>query len=41
MNFCENKIDLDKMQSFLEVLTMFKFATILVFPWFGMSCDVD
>ena len=30
MNFCERKFDLDKMQSFLEVLKAFKFAAILV-----------
>ena len=30
MNFWERKIDLDKMQSFLEVLKTFKFAAILV-----------
>ena len=49
MNFCEKKkIDLVKMQSFLEVLE--KFLKICLhfgppfppaFPWFGMSCDVD
>ena len=30
MNFCEEKFDLDKMQSFLEVLKTFKFVAILV-----------
>ena len=30
MNFCEKKIDLDKMQSLLEVSKTFKFAAILV-----------
>ena len=30
MNFCEKKFDLDKMQSFLEVLKTFKFVAILV-----------
>ena len=30
MNFCEKKIDLVKMQSFLEVLKTFKFAAVLV-----------
>jgi len=29
MSFCEKKIDLDKMQPFLEVLKTFKFAAIL------------
>ena len=30
MNFCEEKFDLDEMQSLLEVLKTFKFAAILV-----------
>ena len=30
MNFCEKKIDLDKMQSLLEVSQTFKFAANLV-----------
>ena len=30
MSVCERKFDLDKMQSFLEVLKAFKFAAILV-----------
>ena len=30
MNFCKEKFNLDKMQSFLEVLKSFKFAAILV-----------
>ena len=47
INFCEKKIDLDKMQSFLEVLKAFKFAAILVHHshqsslGYGMSCDID
>ena len=48
MNFCEKKFDSDKMHFFLLAFKMFKCAAILVhapfapvFPWFGMSCDVD
>ena len=42
MNFCEKKIDSDKMQSFLDVVKTFKFAAILIHhSQHGMSCDVD
>ena len=47
MNFCETKFDLDKMQCFLrsfqniQICRHFVPPFAPVFPWFGMSCDVD
>ena len=43
MKFCEKKIDLDKMQSYLEVQICRHFGPPFapVLPWFEMSFDVD
>ena len=46
MNFCKKKIDLDKMHFFIryenvQICCHFGPPFAPVFPWFGMSCDVD
>ena len=47
MNFCEKKIDLDKMLFFVinfenvQILRHFGASFEPVFPWSGMSCDED
>ena len=46
MNFCEKSFDLDKAIFFIsfkniQICRHFGPPLAPVFPWFGMSCDVD